>query len=71
MDTDSEELDDVDFWGRTSPREKSRHEREEAMMEVANDDEYDDDDGDELMDDDPEEDDDVEDVDHMELFGHR
>lgn len=70
---DNEDLDDVDFWGRQSPRERARHDTE--IMEAGSVDGSDeDDDEDELMDDELEDDDDDDEGDgddYMEIFGHR
>ncbi|KAL9116655.1 MAG: hypothetical protein Q9187_006821 [Circinaria calcarea] len=72
METDDDDdLDDVDFWGRQSPRGRARHET--GMVETGSADDSDEgDDDDELMDDELEDDDDDgEGEDHMEIFGHR
>ena len=77
MNTDSEDLDDVDFWGRMSSKEKAKHDRERARMEGVDYTDDGDDDEDEVMDDEDgdedgfQDEDDVEEVDHMEIFGHR
>ena len=76
MDTsEDEDVDDVDFWGRQSPRERARHETE--MVEAGSVDgseEGEEDDKDELMDDeleDDEDDEEREEDERMEIFGHR
>ena len=72
-DNDSQsdsELDDVDFWGGQSPRERARIARRQEDMEMESEG---DEDGDELTDDELEEEEEEEEgeVDYMDIFGHR
>ena len=65
-------LDDVDFWGGQSPRERARIARRREDMETES--EGDQDEGDELTDDELEDEEDEGEegeVDYMEIFGHR